>query len=158
MTDMRRGEEEDRRLLWNVSSSGQNSTISFVRAWPRLRGQRSKGTSEGNELGYRARTHTHTHKPTHKHVWEYLWECLSSSALTHNSNSCAGHLYISSLISILVLFVLLILSVMLTSSYERTSCQFPKKIFYGLFPKQTIEKEFEPQDAWTRFWVAWNRT
>lgn len=32
---MRKGEEEeeeDRRLLWNVCGSGQNSAISFVRA------------------------------------------------------------------------------------------------------------------------------
>lgn len=27
-------EEDDWRLLWNVCSSGQDSTISFVRAWP----------------------------------------------------------------------------------------------------------------------------
>ena len=145
MTDMRRGEEEDRRLLWNVCSSGQNSTISFVRAWPWLQGQRSKGTSEGNELGYRARARTHTHTSQHINMCESICECLSSGVLTHNSNSSAGHLYISSLISIPVLFVLLILSVMLTSSNERTSCQFPKKYSMVFFQNKPLRKNLSPR-------------
>lgn len=64
-------------------------------------------------------------------------------ALTHNSSSCTLHLYISSLISIPVLFVLLKPSVMLTPSYEKISCQFPK----------SIPKTFSKTKHWRRIWV-----
>lgn len=60
---------------------GQKIVVECLQFWPklghlicqgltppsiRLRGHRSKGTSEGNGLGFLA--HMHTHKQTHKHA------------------------------------------------------------------------------------------
>lgn len=106
---------------------------------PQLWGQRSKGTSEGNGLVHHTHTQTHRQVNTQTCVRVSL-SLLSPSALTHNSGSCGGHLYISSLMSFLVLFVLLILSVMMTSSYEKISCHFPKKHTMVFFQNKSLRK------------------
>lgn len=95
--DMRRRTTEDCCGMFAVLARTRPSHLSGLD--PKLGVERSKGTSKGNSY------HRERERCTCKHM------CI----LTHNSGSCGGHLYISPLISIPDLFVLLILSVMLTS-------------------------------------------
>lgn len=105
---------------------------------PQLWGQREHLRETDSAI-----THTYADTQTSKHT--NMCESvslfgLSFSVLTHNSSSCGGHLYISSLMSFLVLFVLSILSVMLTSSYEKISCHFPKKHTMVFFQNKSLRK------------------
>lgn len=141
---------------------GQKIVVECLRFWPKLdhlicQGLTPncgvKGQREHLREMHSVITHTHMQTQTQVNMQTCVRVSLLCSLLPWAHTWSTGHLYKSSLISFRVLFVLLILSVMLTSGYEKIRCHFPKKHSMIFFPKQIIEKIFELQDAWIHVWV-----
>lgn len=113
--------------------------------------QPDRGVKGRREHLKETRTHTRKNTNTCESFSPYFFFCSLSLSLRHNLEAGRRHLCISSLISVLLLFVLLILSAMLTLGRETIDCRvFEKHTMAPFFPKQINQVEEEE-----KFWATW---